>query len=364
MLAIEPQAGSAPVLQVIDSAHRELDIGVYYLDDRKVLSAVRDAVRRGVGVRIMVEPKSYGMRPWQVQKEVQAIEATGVHFRYVPRRFVSHGDHYAFFHAKFCINGHEAEIGTANFDWPGLGGRNREYLYVTRNADVVKAVHAVFNADWNRQHAPAWTHQILVLSPGTSAAQLLQVIDQPGPIDVESEELGPYAPILDALAAKGKDLRLILPASINREDQRDVAFLRQQGCQVRLLPAKPIYQHSKMIVGSRLAFIGSENFTQTSLNRTGNLGCCSMGRILPSCKRSLIGIGRWPGVRTPQGVCTLQRAGCRDWWLRRRVGCRGFEGNRHGEKATQNEPREHGVLDTPNQGQDGRLSGFSPKIPK
>ena len=271
-LFIEPNAGVSPVLQVIQSAHRELDIGVYYLDDRKVLRAVRSAVRRGVDVRIMVEPKPYGMKPWQVRKEVRAIEETGAHFRYVPSRFVSHGDQYAFYHAKYCVNGHEAEIGTANFDWSGLGGRNREYLYDTTNLQVVRAVQAVFDADWDRQQAPAWAHRVLVLSPGTSAAQLLQVINQPGPIDVESEELGPYRPILDALAAKGKDLRLILPASINAEDRRDVAFLRSHGCQVRLMPVKPIYLHAKMFVGGHLAFIGSENFTQTSLQGNREMG--------------------------------------------------------------------------------------------
>ncbi len=264
-LFIEPSAGPAPIIQIINTAHRELDIGVYYLSDRKLLSAVRDAVRRGVDVRIMVETKPYGMKPWQVHKEVRAIEATGAHFQYVPSRFVSQGDAYRFYHAKFCVNGHDAEIGTSNFDWSGLEGPNREYLYTTNNATVVRAAQAVFNADWNRQHAPAWAHRVLVLSPGTSAAQLLQVINQPGPIDMESEELGPYRPIFKALAAKGRDLRLILPASINAEDQRDVAFLRQHGCQVRLLPVKPIYMHAKMIVGGRLAFIGSENFTQTSL---------------------------------------------------------------------------------------------------
>lgn len=272
MLAIEPNAGTAPVLQVIQSARHELDIGVYYLDDRKLLSAIRDAVRRGVDVRIMVEPKPYGMKPWQVRKEVRVIEATGAHFRYVPSRFVSHGDQYAFYHAKYCVNGHEAEIGTANFDWSGLGGRNREYLYDTSNPTVVRAVQAVFNADWNRQPAPAWTHKVLVLSPDTSAAQLLEVIHQPGPIDVESEELGPYRPILDAMAAKGRDLRMILPTSINSEDQRDVAFLRQHGCQVRLMPVKPRYMHAKMIVGNRLAFIGSENFTATSLEDNREMG--------------------------------------------------------------------------------------------
>lgn len=276
MLFIEPNAGPAPIIQVIDSARRELDIGVYYLDDRKVLRAVQSAVRRGVDVRIMVEPKPYGMKPWQVQKEILAIKATGAHFQYVPSRFVSQGDAYRFYHTKYCANGHEAEIGTANMDWSGLGGRNREYIYDTTNPTVVRAVQAVFNADWSRQRAPAWTHRVLVLSPesavdagaadSTSTAQILKVINQPGPIDVESEELGPYQPILDALAAKGKDLRMILPATINTEDQRDVAFLRQHGCQVRLLPAKPLYMHAKMVVGSSLAFIGSENFTQTSSN--------------------------------------------------------------------------------------------------
>jgi len=280
MLYIEPHAGPAPIVHLIQGAHRELDIGVYYLDDRKVLSAVRAAVQRGVDVRIMVEPKPYGMKPWQVRKEVRAILATGAHFRYVPNRFVSHGSQYAFYHAKYCADGHEAEIGTANFDWSGLGGRNREYLYATSDPTVVRAVNAVFDADWNRQQAPGWTHRVLVLSPGTSAAQIERVIDQPGPIDVESEELGPYRPILDALAAKGRDLRMILPNSINREDQRDVEFLRSHGCQVRLLPRKPIYMHAKMIVGNALAFIGSENFTQTSLQDNREMGLLLNGADL------------------------------------------------------------------------------------
>jgi len=280
MLFIEPHAGPAPIVQLIQGARHELDMGVYYLDDRKVLSAVRAAVQRGVDVRIMVEPKPYGMKPWQIRKEVRKIEETGAHFQYVPNRFVSHGSQYAFYHAKYCADGHEAEIGTANFDWSGLGGRNREYLYITGNPTVARAVNAVFNADWNNQRAPAWTHRVLVLSPGTSATQIERVIDQPGPIDVESEELGPYRPILDALAAKGRNLRMILPASINREDQRDVAFLRSHGCQVRLMPRKPIYMHAKMIVGRSLAFIGSENFTKTSLQDNREMGLLLNGSDL------------------------------------------------------------------------------------
>jgi phosphatidylserine/phosphatidylglycerophosphate/cardiolipin synthase-like enzyme len=280
-LYIEPNAGTAPILQVIQSAHHELDIGVYYLDDRKLLSAVRDAVLRGVDVRVMVEPKPYGMKPWQVRKEVRAIEATGAHFRYVPSRFVSGDGVYRFYHAKYVVSGHEAEIGTANLDWSAFR-RNREYLYTTMNPQVVRAVQSVFDADWSRQRAPAWAHRVLVLSPGTSADQLLQVIDQPGPVDVESEELGPYRPILDALAAKGKDLRMILPASIDAQDKQDVAFLQRHGCQVRLMPVKPLYMHAKMIVGSSLAFIGSENFTETSLRANREVGILLRGSAIPT----------------------------------------------------------------------------------
>ena len=268
---VEPQAGPAPIIQVIQQARREVSLEVYYLSDKPIIRALQSAHARGVDVRVIVEGKPYGMKPWQVKKEERAIQTTGATLKLAPYRFTSHGDRYAFMHAKYACNGHECEIGTANFDWSAFH-KNREYLYVTSIRAVVQAANAVFNSDWNNRRAPVYAHRVLVLSPGSSAGQLLQVINQPGTISVESEELGPYAPILDALAAKGKDLRLILPASINSADQRDVAFLRAHGCQVRLLPKSPIYMHAKMIVGRSLAFIGSENFTQTSLEQNREMG--------------------------------------------------------------------------------------------
>jgi phosphatidylserine/phosphatidylglycerophosphate/cardiolipin synthase-like enzyme len=283
MLYIEPHAGLAPIVQIIQSARHEVDVGVYYLSDRPILRALAAAHRRGVNVRVIIEGKPYGMKPWQVRKEERKIRATGATLHLAPYRFTSHGYQYAFYHAKYVCNGHECEIGTANFDWSAFH-RNREYVYDTKNPAVVKAVHAVFAADWNNQRAPAFAHRVLVLSPGTSAGQLLQVIDQHGPIDVESEELGPYRPILAALAAKGKDLRLILPSSINSEDKRDVAFLRAHGCQVRLLPKKPLYMHAKMIVGNTMGFVGSENFTHTSLEDNREMGLLLNGADLGEMK--------------------------------------------------------------------------------
>ncbi|WP_291525278.1 phospholipase D-like domain-containing protein [Acidithiobacillus sp.] len=276
-LYIEPNAGPAPILQVIQSARHEISAGVYYLSDRPILNAMKAAHARGVDVRIIIEGRPYGMKPWQVRKEERAIAATGATLHLAPYRFESRGNHYAFQHSKYICNGHECEIGTANFDWSAFH-KNREYLYVTQNTQVVDAANAVFNADWRNQHAPAVAHRVLVLSPGTSAAQIIGVIDQPGPVDIESEELGPYAPTLDAIAAKGARARVILPASINANGKRDVAFLRSHGVQVRLMPKSPLYMHAKMIVGGSEAFVGSENFSQTSMEANREMGLLLGGR--------------------------------------------------------------------------------------
>ncbi|OCX85985.1 phospholipase D-like domain-containing protein [Acidithiobacillus thiooxidans] len=276
-LYIEPHAGPAPIVQLIRSAHHAVSVGVYYLSDRRILRALKAAHAHGVNVRVIIGDKPYGMKPWQVRKEEREIEATGATLHLAPYRFTSHGDHYAFLHAKYVCSGHECEIGTANFDWSAFH-RNREYLYVTKDPALVKAANAVFHADWNNRRAPAYAHRVLVLSPRTSAAQIIRVIQQPGPIDIESEEMGPYRPTLDAIAQEGALARVILPASINAQDKQDVAFLRAHGVQVRLMPVKPVYMHAKAVISGNEAFIGSENFTETSLEGNREMGLLLHGR--------------------------------------------------------------------------------------
>lgn len=278
-LYIEPDAGIAPIVQVIQSAQHTLNVGVYYMTDKPILNALKAAKARGVDVRVIVEGKPYGMKSWQVQKEEKAIQATGAQLHLAPARFTSAGSRWAFYHAKYLASGHEAEIGNPNFSWSDFHD-SRNYLYVTKNPTVVKAVNAVFDADWSNQRAPSWTHKVLVLSPGTSVNQIVQVINQPGPISIEDEEVGPYQPTLDAIAAKGKLARVIMPSNINAQDKKDAAFLEAHGVQVRLLPVKPIYLHAKLIVGSTLAYLGSENLTQTSLEKNRELGLLLNGNDL------------------------------------------------------------------------------------
>lgn len=259
---VEPQAGPAPVLQVIEQARSRLDLNVYFLDDRAVLDALRAAVRRGVQVRVILDRKPYDFAPWKVRREFRRVRATGAAVRPSP-------PHFEFDHAKYVCSLRLCEIGTANYSWSAFH-RNREYLVVTDEARIVAAARQVFEADWRGVRAGRAPRRALVLSPGATQ-RLLAALEQPGPIEIETEELGDDPALLDALQAKGRLARLILPQREARRDRERVARLRRAGVQVKFMGGR-VYLHAKMIAGKQWGFVGSQNFSWTSLNRNRELG--------------------------------------------------------------------------------------------
>ncbi len=270
MLYIEPNAGPAPIVQVIQAARHSVDLNVYYLSSRPILSALEAARQRGVQVRVILDGKPYGMKPRQVSHEFRAAEALGLQVRPAPSRFEATGGRYVYDHAKYVCNRRECAIGTANFDYSAFH-YNREYIQVTSKPGQVAAARAVFAADWNNRAAGPAVRSALVLSPGATT-QMVTIIDQGTPVDIESEELGNDSRILQAIARLGRQARVLLPASLSAADRRNVQWLRAQGVQVRLLSKRPIYLHAKMIVGLHSAFIGSENFSVSSLERNREMG--------------------------------------------------------------------------------------------
>ena len=268
MLYIEPNAGVAPIVQVIDQARHKVDLNVYYLSGRPILDALRAAHARGVVVRVILDGRPWHISPQKVQQEARAVVETGATLHWAPGRFEAGPGRFVYDHAKYVVTGNTAEIGTANFDWSAFH-RNREYLDVTRNPNIVRAARDVFMADWTNQRAGNWPHRILVLSPG-STHKIVSVIDQPGTVEIETEEMGDDRAVLAALARKGNQAWVILPASISASDKRNASWLAAHGAHVRLMPVHPIYMHAKLICTPHEAFIGSENFSYSSLGADGN----------------------------------------------------------------------------------------------
>ena len=104
MLFIEPYAGPAPIVQVIDSARREANLNVYYLSSRPILNALRAAHARGVAVRVILDARPYGMKPWQVKKEAREVVSTGATLHWAPPRFEAGPGRFVYDHAslQYC----------------------------------------------------------------------------------------------------------------------------------------------------------------------------------------------------------------------------------------------------------------------
>ena len=66
--------------------------------------------------------------------------------------------------------------------------------------------------------------------------------------------------------------------ALTAQDKRDVASLRSHGVQVRQMPGKPIYVHAKAVISRKEVFVGSENFTETSLDANREMGLLLNGR--------------------------------------------------------------------------------------
>lgn len=270
MIFIEPYAGISPIVSVINQAKNSVNLNIYYMDDNHIINALKQARSSGVDVRIIIDGKPYGLDKQKVENEIIVARKIGAKIKEAPSRFEKHGRDYVFDHAKYVCNLHECEIGTANYSY-GAFHYNREYLVVTSNQKIVNAANKVFNADWNGTVAGNYPHQILVLSPG-SKSKILSVINQPGPVDIETEEMGNDYEIMKSLIKKGSLVKIILPSSISRDNKKNIEKLIAAGVKVRLMPKSKIYMHAKMIVGNNNGFIGSENFSYSSLSKNREMG--------------------------------------------------------------------------------------------
>lgn len=172
--------------------------------------------------------------------------------------------------SKYIAN-NEALIGTANWDYSAFT-KNREFLYVTTVPAVLVSLQHLAIADLKQVSISVTSFAPqLTVSPG-AAPEITPVLNQPGSIDIESEELQPGDPLFNSIAAKGSSARVILPVDRSAREREAVEQLIADGVQVRRLPRKPVYLHAKMIVGERFGWIGSQNFSTTSLNYNREVG--------------------------------------------------------------------------------------------
>jgi cardiolipin synthase len=264
----EPQAGRAPILELIGSARHSIALTMYEFSDPQLEQALIAAAHRGVEVRVLLNGGYYSEHESTNDAALHELAAHGVHVRDTPTYF-------ALTHQKtLTVDGRVSAILTLNFD--GLYASTRDYAVIDRQPADVAAITRAFDGDWaGRRTAAQDGTGDLVWSPGDAAGDaIVSMIDAARhSVELESEEMN-YDPATDALCAAARRGVAVHIVMTYESDWRDAfAQLEKCGVRVHLYHGQSYYIHAKLlVVDGRSALVSSQNLSTGSLRDNRELG--------------------------------------------------------------------------------------------
>ncbi len=291
-LIVEPNAGPNPIVDAIRGAKKSVELEMYLLSNKSVISALEEDANSGIDVRVMLEQHPYGGGSISPQQTLDKLKAAGVKAQFSNPTF-------ALTHEKgMVIDQSTAYIMTSNFTNSALGTgsytKNREYDIVDTNAQDVQAVDAIFQADWNHTTA-SFNDANLVVSPVNARSDFNTLIGSAKQtLLVTAEEMNDSGveQALVSAAQHGVKVEVILPApsgSSSNSTSSGIATIKQGGVTVR--EDAQLYMHAKIIiVDGKEAFVGSENISSQSLDQNRELGIIvSDGGVLNTLQQTFQG---------------------------------------------------------------------------
>lgn len=268
-LITEPAAGVAPVLGLIDSAKHSVDLVMYELEDTRVESALASAESRGVSVRVLLNKGYYG-KPDSSNPNQAAYDYLQAH--HVPVHWTP--GYFALTHQKtMIVDGKTSIIMTFNVT-PQYYTTGRDFGITDTDAKDVDAIETAFTSDWQDQKTTAPNGDDLLWSPGSETATIALINQAKNSLEIYNEEMADskvVSAIADA-AKRGVNVEVVMTDS--SEWHKNFNTLQAAGVHIRTYHGEhPLYIHAKMILADNdRAFIGSENFSTTSLTKNRELG--------------------------------------------------------------------------------------------
>ncbi|MGH7195455.1 MAG: phospholipase D-like domain-containing protein [Candidatus Saccharimonadales bacterium] len=266
-LITEPQVGVAPELKLIDSAKKSVDLVMYELEDKNIEQALVAAQNRGVSVKVLLNKGYYGQ-----QSRANVAAYNYLHNNYVPVEWTP--KYFSLTHEKMLeADGKTASIMTFNFT-PEYYATSRDFGVNDNNKQDLAAIIKTFSADWQATKITAPTGNALVWSPGSESAMINLINSSKKSLGIYNEEMADNKidTALENAAKRGVNVEVTMTNS--SEWKTDFESLTKAGVHVRTYAANAkLYIHAKMIlVDNQKVFLGSENFSTTSLDRNRELG--------------------------------------------------------------------------------------------
>ena len=267
-LITEPDAGITPVIALIQDASSSVDLVMYQLEDTDVEHALVADQKRGVAVQVLLNGGYYGKKEsTDNDAAYQYLSANGVSVEWTPSYF-------ALTHQKtLIVDKKTAMIMTVNLT-PQYYASGREFIVVDSDSVDVSAIETAFSDDWKSDNVTPSNGDGLVWSPGSEQALLALINGASTSLDIYNEEMND-TDITSALEdAAHRGVVVHIDMTYASEWKKAFAALTSAGASVRTYAANaPLYIHAKVIVADNAkAFVGSENFSSSSLNKNRELG--------------------------------------------------------------------------------------------
>jgi cardiolipin synthase len=265
-LVVLPDDSAKPILDAIHQASKSLRIKMFVFTDPSLMAAVIDAHRRGVVVRIMLNPKRRSGVAENDETRT-ALEAAGIDV-------LDSNPAFDLTHEKsMVVDDRTAFVKSLNWDVENLT-ETRDYAIITSDPHEVEEIINCFEADWSRQEFASGETARLIWCRGNGRERISEFIDQAKEsLWLQNERYQDQMIIEHLVRAKVRGVKVHVmarpPHKLKKEKLLEgvggLRILDDVGVKVRKL--KGLKLHAKMLLadGER-AIIGSINLAPGSFD--------------------------------------------------------------------------------------------------
>jgi len=169
-LVVLPDDSAQPILDAIHRATKSLRIKMFVFSDPTLLKAVIDAQRRGVKVRVMLNP---ARRSGEAENEESRKTLTQAGVEVIDSNPIFDLTH----EKSMVVDDRVAFVKSLNWETKNLT-ETRDYAVITDDKREVGEVIDCFEADWSRTSFDPGEHAHLIWCEGNGRDKIAEFIDQ------------------------------------------------------------------------------------------------------------------------------------------------------------------------------------------
>jgi cardiolipin synthase len=264
-LVVLPEDGITPVLEAIAAARESILVKMFLFSEMKLIRALVTAHRRGVKVRVMLNPARRSGESENTDAK-RRLKAAGIAVKDTHPAFdVSH-------EKSMVVDGNLAFVKSHNWA-PKNFGQTRDYAVITNDPDEVAEVMEGFEADWSRKAFDP-DRRRLIWCRGNGRARIARFIDgAKKELLLQNERYQDPTIIERLVAAHARGVRvhlMSLPPHALKEKKllEGVAGLRvMHDIGIKIHKLKGLHLHAKMLLADgKRAIVGSMNIAPGSFD--------------------------------------------------------------------------------------------------